>query len=123
MIDREGRVVFGSVLAFVLARAGTTVVDRQFGTALGDAPLVSFLLCAGVAVALPQLYLASTGAEARPRSRLRFVAAATATFAVAFAAHADGTRYLAIGTVGTASLLAALGYEALAGYRAASTGA
>lgn len=123
MIDREGRVVFGSVLAFVLARAGTIVADRQFGTALRDAPLVTFLLCAGVAVALPQLYLAYVGDGVDPRSRLRFVAAATAAFAVAFAADADGTRYLAIATIGTGSLLAVLCYEALTGYRAASTGA
>ncbi|PCR90841.1 hypothetical protein [Natrinema ejinorense] len=122
MIDRESRIVFGSLLLFVLAHAGSSIVDRQFGIALTGRPLLSFLLFAGVAVALPQLYLAVTDGGLSPRSRLRFVAVATATFAVAFAADADGLRNLLIATIGTASLLGLLCYEVLADYRAASDG-
>lgn len=120
MIDREGRVIFGSLLVFVLALGGSAIVERQLGIALLEQPLLSFLLFAGVAVALPQLYLAVTADETRLRSRLRFAAVGTAVFAVAFAADADGVRYLVIAGIGAGSLLGLLGYEALSGYRATS---
>lgn len=122
MIDREGRVIFGSLLVFVLALGGSIVVERQFGIALRDRPLLSFLLFAGVAVALPQLYLAATGDGDRSRSRLRFAAVGTAVFAVAFATDADGVQYLLIAGIGTGSLLGLLGYEALSGYHTMSEG-
>ncbi|SEW21280.1 hypothetical protein [Natrinema salifodinae] len=117
MLDREGRVVFGSFLMFVLAITGATVVGSRFDVALGDWPLVSLLLFAGVAVALPQLYLARIGAAATPRSRVRVAAVATASFAVAFAADAEGVRHLLLAAVGTGALLSAFCYEGLAGYR------
>ncbi len=119
MLDREGRVLFGSLLAFVLAVAVSVVLEGQFGVSLRDGPVVAVLLFAGVAVALPQLYLAATDAPIRPRSRLRFAALATAVFAVAFAAEADGVRELAIAAIGISALLALVCYEGLAGYRAA----
>ena len=85
MLDREGRVVFGSFLLFVLVRAGSVVLERQLGIALRDRPVPSLVLFAGVAVALPQLYLAFTGDELNAQSRLQFAAIATAAFAVIFA--------------------------------------
>jgi len=60
MIDRDGRVVFGSLLVFVVAVAGSIVVEQQTGVALRDRPLLAFLVFAGIGVALPQLYLAVT---------------------------------------------------------------
>lgn len=119
MIDRESRIIFGSFLVFVLVHAGSIVVDHQFGIGLQDLPFLSFLF-ASVAVALPQLYLADTDDGSHPRSRLRFAAVATAAFAVAFTADADGARYLLIATIGTGSLLGLVCYEALSGYRAAN---
>src|SRR6056297_1829614 len=120
MIDREGRVVFGSFLAFVLLIACSVVVERQTGIALRERPLVSFLLVGGVAIALPQLYLAYTETGARSRTRLRFAAVTTAVFAIAFADDAAGVRYLLLATIGTGALLGLLCYEALSGYRAVS---
>ncbi|MFA9415825.1 hypothetical protein [Natrinema sp. HArc-T2] len=120
MIDREGRVVFGSFLAFVLLVACSVVVERQTGIALGGGPLVAFLLAGGVAVAFPQLYLAYTGAGTHSRTRLRFVAVTTAAFAVALADDAAGARYLLLAAIGTGALLSLLCYEALSGYRAVS---
>lgn len=120
MIDREGRVIFGSFLAFVVTVSGSMVVERQTGVALRDRPLLAFVLFAGIAVALPQLYLALAETGARSRSRLRFAAVTTAVFAVAFADDASGARYLLIAAIGTGSILGLLCYEALEGYRAVS---
>jgi len=120
MIDREGRVVFGSFLAFVLLVACSAVIERQTGIALRKEPLVAFLLVGGVAIALPQLYLAYTEGGARSRTRLRFVAVTTAAFAVAFADDAAGARYLLLAAFGTGALLSLLCYEALSGYRTVS---
>ncbi|MFC6766546.1 hypothetical protein [Natrinema soli] len=120
MIDREGRVVFGSLFVFVVAVAGSIVVERQTGVALQDRPLLAFLVFAGIAVALPQLYLAVTETGPHSRSRLRFAAVATAVFAVAFADDASGARYLLIAAIGTGSILGLLCYETLEGYRAVS---
>ncbi|QLK24975.1 hypothetical protein HYG81_12755 [Natrinema zhouii] len=120
MIDREGRVIFGSLLAFVVIVSGSMVVERQTGVALRDRPLLAFVLFAGIAVALPQLYLALAEPGPRSRSRLRFAAVTTAVFAVAFADDASGTRYLLIAAIGTGSILGLLCYEALEGYRAVS---
>ncbi|ELY71492.1 hypothetical protein [Natrinema versiforme] len=125
MLDREDRIVFGSLLALVLAIAGSLVVDRQFGLGIQDWPLLSYLLFAGVAVALPQLYLAITDDETarsgdRSRSRLRFAAVATAAFALAFAADAEGLAHLVIGVIGSGSLVALVCYEVLTDYQSAS---
>jgi len=51
MIDRDGRVVFGSLLVFVVAVAGSIVVEQQTGVALRDRPLLAFLVFAGIGVA------------------------------------------------------------------------
>lgn len=118
MIDREGRIVFGSLLSLVLALAGSIVVDQQFGIAVRERPVLSFLLVAGIAVALPHLYLAVTDDEDRFRSRLRFAAVTTAAFALAFTAEAEGVGYLLIATIGTGSIVALVCYEILAEYGA-----
>jgi len=120
MIDREGRIVFGSLLAFVIAVAGSVVLERQTGITLREWPLAVFFLVVGVAIVFPQLYLAWTEAGARSRTRLRFAAVTTAVFAVAFADDAAGARYLLLATIGTGALLGLLCYEALSGYRAVS---
>ncbi|WP_254528578.1 hypothetical protein [Natrinema gelatinilyticum] len=123
MLDREGRIVFGSFLVFVLIRASSLVLELQLGVALRDQPLPSLFLFAGVAVALPQLYLASIEGGAGPtsQSRLRFAAIATAAFAVAFADSAAGLQSLLIGAIGVGSILGLLCYETLGGYRSSST--
>jgi hypothetical protein len=113
MIDREGRILFGSLLLLVLALAGSIVVDRQFGMAVRDRPGLSFLLFAGIAVALPHLYLAVTDDEDRRRSRLRFAAITTAAFALAFTGEAEGGAYLLIAATGTGSIAALVCYEVL----------
>ncbi|WP_254762997.1 hypothetical protein [Natrinema marinum] len=118
MLDREGRVVFGSFLLFVLARTGSVVLEAQLGIALRDRPIPSLVLVAGVAVALPQLYLAVTDVEPTSHSRLRVAAIATAAFAATFAPETDGARSLLIGAIGVGAILSLLCYEALSGYHA-----
>ncbi len=120
MIDREGRIVFGSLLAFVLVVAGSVVLERQVGITLREWPLAVFFLVVGVAIVFPQLYLAWTETGTRSRTRLRFVAVTTAAFAVAFANETAGARYLLLAAIGTGALLSLLCYEALSGYRAVS---
>ena len=118
MIDREGRVILGAFLAFVIAVATSIVIERQTGFTLHGRPLFAFLLFTGPAVVLPQLYLARTDVEPGPRSRVRFAAIATAAFAVAFADEATGSYYLLLAVIGTGSLLGLICYEALVEYRA-----
>lgn len=119
MLDRTGRVVFGSFLAFVLVLTIGVVAESQFGVSLADYPFLSFLLFAG-AVATPQLYLAVTDDEVPTRGRVQFAAIATAVLAVAFAATADGVRYLLIATVGACAITGLVWYELLVAYRASS---
>ena len=120
MIDREGRVVFGSLLAFVIAVSVSVVLERQAGITLREWPLAVFVLVVGVAIVFPQLYLAWTETGARSRTRLRFAAVTTTVLAVAFARGTAGERYLLLATIGTGALFALLCYEALSGYRTAS---
>ncbi|QLG50577.1 hypothetical protein [Natrinema halophilum] len=119
MIDREGRIVFGSFLLFVLVQAVSIVVERQFGFARYGRPLPSLFLFAGVAVALPQLYLVffEDGSSPTPRSRLRFAAIATAAFAAAFADGTGGTHFPLTAAVGAGAILGLLCYETLEEFR------
>lgn len=120
MIDREGRVIVGSFLVFVVVSAGSVVLERQTGIALREWPLVAFLLVVGVAIALPQLYLAWTETSATSRTRLRFAAVTTAAFAVVFADDAAGARHLLLAAIGTGALLGLFCYEAFVEYRPVS---
>ena len=118
MIDRDGRIVLGGLLLFVLVLTGSLIADAQFGVSLRDYPLLSVLVFAGVAVVAPQLYLAATDDEIPSRVRIQFAAVATAVFAVAFAGNAEGVRYLLIAAIGACSVLVLVCYELLVGYRA-----
>ena len=122
MIDRDGRIVFGSLLLLVLVLTGSIVADNQFGVALGDYPVLAFLVFAGVALAAPQLYLAATDDEVPTRTRVQFAAVGTAVFALAFVDDATGVRYLVIATIGACSVVALVGYEALRWHRRTSEG-
>ena len=121
MIDRDGRIVFGSLLALVLALSASIVVENQFGVALSEYSVASFLLFVAV-LAAPQLYLAATDETGPTRHRVQFAALATAVFAIAFADTADGVRYLLIALVGAAAVVALLCYEALVWHRDSSGG-
>lgn len=120
MIDRDGRIVFGSLLAFVLILSASLVVEFQFGIELREFPFLSFLVFAGVAVAAPQLYLAATDDAVPARIRIQFATVATAVFATVFAGNATGIRYLLIATIGGCAVVGLVGYELLTGYRDSS---
>ncbi|MXV61742.1 hypothetical protein GS429_06615 [Natronorubrum sp. JWXQ-INN-674] len=120
MIDRESRIVFGSLLLFVLIVTGSAIAEFQFGFALQDRPLLSLLLFGGVAVAAPQLYLAATDDEVPPRTRIQFAAVTIAVFATLFAGNAEGISYLLIAAIGSLAVLGLVCYELLIGYRASS---
>ncbi|APW96559.1 hypothetical protein CHINAEXTREME_01695 [Halobiforma lacisalsi AJ5] len=139
MVSRENRVIVGSFVLLVAAIALLTTIDRYLGVSLDQHPLPAFLVVVGVAVVLPQLYLAVTtpddGEEVSPRARVRFAAVAIAAFAVMFAGGtitglADLTggaledpetlQHLAILSVGALALVALVGYEFLDGYRSGS---
>lgn len=120
MIDRNGRIVFGGFLLFVLVLSGSIIVDVQFGLELRDYPLLSFLLFAGMAIAAPQLYLAVTDDDVPPRTRVQFAAIATAVFAIVFAGSVDDFRSLLIAAIGTGALFGLVCYELLVGYRDSS---
>ena len=121
MIDRDGRIVFGSLLFLVLALSASIVVENQFGVALRDYPVISFLLFAAV-LAAPQLYLATTDDAVSTRSRVQFAALATAVFATAFADGTEGARYLLIALAGAGAVVGLLCYEALCWHRDSSEG-
>ena len=126
MIDRDGRIVFGSLLSLVLVLTVSIVVEEQFGVGLREYPVLSFLVFAGLALAAPQLYLAATddgtGDDDSARSRIQFAAVATAVFALAFANDASGVSYLVIATVGSCSVVGLVCYEALRWYQGSSEG-
>lgn len=117
MIDRSGRIVFGSLLALVLILASSVVLEQQFGAGLQDYPLLAFLVFAGVALAGPQLYLAATDEDGPTRSRVQFAAIAVAVFATVFAGNAEGVRYLLIATIGACSVFGLVCYELLSWYQ------
>ncbi|WP_440770083.1 hypothetical protein [Natronorubrum sp. DTA28] len=117
MIDREGRIVFGSLLVFVVALTGSNIAEHQFGASLHDHPVLSFLVFGGIAVVGPQLYLAATEEEPWSRERIQFVTVATAVFATLFAADASGIWYLVLAFIGACSLFALVCYEVLRWHR------
>ncbi|APX97151.1 hypothetical protein [Natronorubrum daqingense] len=111
MLDRDGRVVFGSLLAFVVILGGSTLIEGQFGVSLFDQPLLAFVVFAGVAIAAPQLYLAVVDDDPWARERVQFATVTTAVLAIAFGADAEGGYYLIISTIGACSLLGLVAYE------------
>ncbi|SEH16657.1 hypothetical protein SAMN04487967_2767 [Natronorubrum sediminis] len=111
MLDRDGRVVFGSLLAFVVILGTSTLIDGQFGVSLFDQPLLAFVVFAGVAIAIPQLYLAVVDDDPWSRERVQFATVTTAVLAIAFGADAEGGYYLVISTIGACSLLGLVAYE------------
>lgn len=117
MIDRDSRIVFGSLLVFVVALTGSNIAEHQFGTSLHDHPVLSFLVFGGVAVVGPQLYLAATAEEPWSRERVQFVTVSTAVFATLFAADAAGMWYLILASVGACSLFALVCYEVFRWHR------
>ncbi|MDQ2052551.1 hypothetical protein RBH26_19000 [Natronolimnohabitans sp. A-GB9] len=121
MLDRTGRVVFGSLLALALVLTGSVVVEEQFGVGLQAYPFLSFLVFAGIAIAVPQLYLAATD-EGSTRSRVQFATVGTAVFAVAFAGDVDGIQYLLIATAGAVAVIGLVCYELLRWHRITSDG-
>ncbi|ELZ15156.1 hypothetical protein C477_18250 [Haloterrigena salina JCM 13891] len=126
MIDRDGRIVFGSLLALILVLTVSIVVEEQFGVGLREYPVLSFLVFAGLALAVPQLYLAATDDETADddptRSRVQFAAVATAVFALAFADDASGISYLVIAGIGSGAVIALVCYEALRWHHGSSEG-
>ncbi|QSW97767.1 hypothetical protein [Haloterrigena alkaliphila] len=122
MIDRDGRIVFGSLLAFVFVLTGSVVAERQLGVGLREYPVLAFVVFSGVAIVAPQLYLAATDDEVPPRARIQFAAVGTAVLAVAFAGEATGIRYLLIAGAGACSVLGLVWYELVTWYRSSSEG-
>ena len=122
MIDRDGRIVFGSLLVFVFVLTGSAVAERQLGVALREYPVLAFVVFAGVAIVAPQLYLAATDDEVPPRARVQFAAVATAVLATVFADETTGIRYLLIAGAGAASVCGLVWYELATWYRSSSEG-
>lgn len=135
MVSHENLVIAGSFVLLVIAVIGLHALERVLGIAVSQHPLVAFLVVVGIAIVLPQLYLARTDDELSPRTRVRFAAAAIAAFALLFASDvllsglgpapledAETVQNLAILAIGAVALLAMLGYEAVAGYRSSATG-
>lgn len=122
MIDRDGRIVFGAFLLFVLVLAGSVLVELQYGVALRDDPVASFVVFAGIAVAAPQLYLAAADDQVPARIRIQFAGVATAVFAIVFAGNATGVRYLVIAGAGAVAIFGLVSYELLTWYRDSDDG-
>ncbi|WP_207590464.1 hypothetical protein [Halomontanus rarus] len=121
MVSRENRVILGSFLLVPVVFAGVAVAELWLGIPFGAYSLLAFLTFAGVAVALPQLYLAKTDTEVDPHSRMRAAVLATVIFAAVFADTSDPLqRRLIIGTAG-AAFLGLVGYEFYTGFRDSGT--
>ncbi|WP_265110065.1 hypothetical protein [Halosolutus halophilus] len=121
MVSRENRVILGSFLLFVAVVAGIAFADRRLGVSIGDAPLVGYLLLAGVAIVLPQLYLARTDDDVSPRYRIWFATVAAVGLAFSIVSDATGLQRASIYAIAGTVFLGAVCYEVVTGYRAART--
>ena len=121
MLSHENRVILGSFCLALVVLAGVTVTEQVLGIRYSSYPVVAFLMYAGVAVGLPQLYLARTDTTVSPRSRVRFAVIVTMVFAAGFAGMADGLQARLIVGIAGAAFLALVGYEFYAGYRESTT--
>ncbi|EMA42326.1 hypothetical protein [Halobiforma nitratireducens] len=138
MVSRENRVIAASFVLLVIAIGVLTAIDSALEVSLGEHPLPAFLVVVGIAVVLPQLYLAATtpddGEEISPRARVRFAAVAIAAFAVLFASDvlltgvgaapledAETLQNLVILGIGGLAVLGLIASEFLAGYRSDSS--
>ncbi|WP_306056057.1 hypothetical protein [Natronococcus wangiae] len=116
MISRENAAILGSFALLVLVLAGFSALQR-LGVPVGDYPLVGFLVAVGVAIVLPQLYLARTDDEVAPRTRLWLAAILSGLFAIAFVTEPNGFKDALVLGVAGGALLVVCWYEARAAYR------
>ena len=121
MVSRENRVILGSVLLLAVAVAAIIAAEQWLDLRYGDNPLLVFLLFAGLAVVVPQLYLARTDAEVDPRSRVRFAVIATMVFAVMFAESTADRQSQLILTIAGGAFLVLVAAEFVLGYRGSAT--
>ena len=133
MVSRENRVIAGSFVLFVLAIVGLLALESAIGVAVGEQPLVVFLVVYGLPIVAPQLYLAATdGGGVSPRIRIRFATIVTGLFALAIAGNADvgwanaldnleTIQYTLLGAIGVGAFAGLLCYEFLVGYRSGRT--
>ncbi|WP_436347207.1 hypothetical protein [Natronorubrum sp. FCH18a] len=121
MVSRENRVILGSFLLLAAAVAGILVAEQWLAVRYGDNPLLAFLLFAGLAVAVPQLYLATTDADVDPRSRVRFAVIATMVFATMFAESTDQFQSRVILAIAGGAFLVLVAAEFVMGYRGSTT--
>ncbi|MFP8952089.1 hypothetical protein ACLI4Z_03815 [Natrialbaceae archaeon A-arb3/5] len=132
MLSRENAVILGSLaLLFAVALFVLPVLESVVGLSINDQPLAAFVVFAGLAVVLPQLYLARTDDEASPQTRIRLAAVATAAFAVMFAEPAEleagisssmladpvALQHALLVVIAVGAFVVLLCYEFVAGYR------
>ncbi|ELY42717.1 hypothetical protein [Natronorubrum tibetense] len=121
MVSRENRVILGSFLLLVVAAAAITATEQWLDLRYGDNPFLAFLLFAGLAVAVPQLYLARTDTDVDPRSRVRFAVIATMVFAAMFAESTDELQSQLILAIAGGAFLVLVAAEFVLGYRGSAT--
>ncbi|NGM68251.1 hypothetical protein G6M89_04375 [Natronolimnobius sp. AArcel1] len=135
MSARENLVILSSLaLLVVLVLVGLPLLEDMTGFSINAYPLPGFLLVTGLAIVLPQLYLASTDTAVSPRSRVRFAVIATGIFALGFAGgtypeaaleapleNLESLQGLVILVIGAGAFLGLVCYEFLAGFRSEST--
>ncbi|RQG91125.1 hypothetical protein EA462_03775 [Natrarchaeobius halalkaliphilus] len=136
MVSRENLVIVSSFVLLVLALAGIGIVDGATTVALGEYPLVMYLLFAGLTIVGPQLYLAATDDDVPPRTRVRFATIVWGLFALVMAdvsraeavlgsgilgADLETLQHLAILAIGGGAFVALVCHEFVAGYRSQET--
>lgn len=114
MLSRENRVL---LVALALVAVATAAVGAA-GVG-GDDPLLVLTVVAGLGVVAPQLYLAATGGDVSPRSRVRAAVVVSLLFAFGLYGTAPPDRRLPVAVAAGALLLGLVAYELLAGYRGA----
>ncbi|SDK04781.1 hypothetical protein [Natronorubrum texcoconense] len=122
MVSRENRVILGSFLLLVVAVAAIAAAEQWLDLRYGDNSLLAFLLFAGIAVAVPQLYLARTDTDVDPRSRVRFAVIATMVFAAMFAESTADFQSQLILAIAGGSFLVLVAAEFVLGYRGSAAG-
>jgi len=140
MVSRENRAIAGSFVLLAVAIVVLTAIDTYLDVSMGHHPLPAFLVVVGLAVVVPQLYLAVTDPdeddEVSPRARVRFAAIATAAFSLLFASDVlvtgieaspledlETLQNLSILAIGGGSLLGLIAYELAVGHRSGGSDA
>lgn len=110
MISRENRFLLRFFVVLILTFIASAILYVVGST------VVVFLLFVGIGVLGSQIYLAATGDDIPPRTRIRFGVLVTLVIVVGYSNTATSSERLPVIILGVALVVFLLIYEAVSGY-------